>query len=372
MKRIALVALSVLALAGCSANPGTHKVGRGELESLIRARGLEPTHLVVPYRLTPEMKRWVHEVVPKSADAEDGIGRLTRALFSDDVGIEYARGYTGTATEVFESGEANCLAFTHLFVGMAREVGIHAYFLEVRDIEKYRKDGDLIVVSDHVAVGYGPSHDMHIIDFADASGAEYRRLSIADDYRAIAMFYSNRGAEELRLARYDEALNWLRSAVAIDPGYSASWVNMGVALRRSGNLDGAEAAYRVALEMDLHSSSALQNLAAVLTLRGQDEEAFELLEMADKSSNRNPFTYLSLGDLSMRRGRYEDASRFYRKALRRQGKNAESLAAMGLLSFRQGELKKAHSWLRRAESLDPESSRVALLKGRLDADAGEV
>jgi len=373
MKRTIVVLLSLLALGACSGNRSIQSVGRLELENRIRSRGLYPTHLVVPYHLTAEMKRWVHEIVPEAAPVEDRINYLNRALFAEKtLGVHYESGHTGTASEVFESRQANCLAFTHLFIGMAREVSIPAYFLEVRDVEKYYKEGDLIVVSDHVAVGYGPRHDMRIIDFAATDGVEYRRISVVDDYRAIAMFYSNRGAEQLRLAHYEEALNWLRSAVAIDPGYSASWVNMGVALRRSGDLEGAEAAYRAALELDLHSSSALQNLAALLNLQGRDREALELLELADRSSNRNPFTYLSLGDLSMRRGRLEEAGRFYRKALNRQGRNAESLAAMGLWSLKQGESKKAQNWLRRAEDLDPESQRVALLRERLGAKSDEV
>jgi Flp pilus assembly protein TadD len=216
-------------------------------------------------------------------------------------------------------------------------------------------------------VGYGPTHDLRIIDFGAREDAPYRRITLIDDYRAIAMFYSNRGAEELRSGRYDEAVDWLRSAVAIDPDYAGSWVNLGVALRRGGDLESAERAYRTALEVDLHSTSALQNLAALLHFQGHEDEALDLLAFADRSSNRNPFTYITLGDLSMRHGRLEEAGRFYRKALRRQGENAESLAAMGLWTLERGDKKGARSWLRRAEGLDPESGRVALLRRRLGA-----
>ena len=99
-------------------------------------------------------------------------------------------------------------------------------------------------------MGYGPTHDLRIIDFGAREDAPYRRITLIDDYRAIAMFYSNRGAEELRSGRYTEALDWLRSAVAIDPEYAGSWVNLGVAWRRSGNIENAEIAYRTALELE--------------------------------------------------------------------------------------------------------------------------
>jgi Flp pilus assembly protein TadD len=364
----------LLGSLACSGQRNARPVGRLELESLIRSRGLEPTHVVVPYRLSPEMRKFAQEAVPKSAINEDErLHYLSAALFSaDGLDIEYVRGHTGTAREVFETQQANCLAFTHLFVGMARAVGVPVFFVAVRDLENYRKEGELIVVSDHVAVGFGTMHELGIIDFARPEGLEYRNFKIVDDYRAISMFYSNRGAEQLRLGRFEEALAWLRSAVAIDPEYGASWVNLGVALRRSGDLENAEIAYRTALELDLHSTSALQNLAALLNQRGEDAEALELLELADRSSNRNPFTYLTLGDLSLRHGKVDAAGRFYRKALRRQGENADSYAAMGLWHLRLGEMKKANSWLERAVDLDPDSQRVDLLRQRIAAQRSDV
>lgn len=366
--------LVILLSFGCSGRRHVHAVGRLELESVIRSHGLEPTQVVVPYRLTSEMRHWAEQAVPPSAnEPEEKLLYLSRGLFDEHgLNVRYVRGYTGTAREVFASGEANCLAFTHLFVGMARELGVPVYFVDVRDIETYRREGDFIVVSDHVAVGFGPTSQMRIIDFAENEGTEYHRIRVIDDYRAIAMFYSNRGAEQLRAGRYEEALSWLRSAVAIDPEYASSWVNLGVALRRSGDLDNAETAYRTALEMDLDSSSAIQNLAALLAHRGEDDEAIELLELVDRASNRNPFTYLTLGDLSMKHGKLDAAGRFYRKALRRQGEDAESYAAMGLWHLRLGETKKAYDWLHRAESLNTDSDRVVLLKQRLAASRSGV
>jgi tetratricopeptide (TPR) repeat protein len=369
-RRLAASVAAIAVLGSCSQHHQMRAVGRVEIESLLRSRGLEPTHVVVPYRLSADMKRWLAEHVPKSLPSnEDRIIYLSRSLFqSEQFKIDYVRGYTGTAMEVFETHQANCLAFTLLFIGMAREIGVPAYFLEVRDSENYRKEGDLIVVSDHVAVGYGPNHDLRIIDFGAREDTPYRRITLIDDYRAIAMFYSNRGAEELRSGRYGEALDWLRSAVAIDPEYAGSWVNLGVAHRRSGDIENAEISYRTALELDLHSTSALQNLAALLHFKGQEDEALDLLALADRADNRNPFTYLTLGDLHMRHGRMAEAGRFYRKALKRQGENAESLAAMGLWNLEQGDQKEARDLLKRAEGLDKEAPRVALLRRRLGAE----
>ena len=220
----------------------------------------------------------------------------------------------------------------------------------MRDSENYRKEGDLIVVSDHVAVGYGPSHDLRIIDFGAREDTPYRRITLIDDYRAIAMFYSNRGAEQLRSGRYAEALDWLRSSVAIDPEYAGSWVNLGVAHRRSGDVENAEISYRTALEarpaLDLRAAEP-GGAAALQGPGGRGSRPAWRWPTAPY--NRNPFTYLSLGDLHMRHGRMAEAGRFYRKALKRQGENAESLAAMGCGASSRATRRRPAAWLKRAE-----------------------
>ena len=370
MKKLAV--LCVVALCwSCTAQHAAQNISRLQLENLVRSRGVAAPSIVVPYHLSGEMKQWAHDHVPRTLSSdEEKLLHLTQALFDPkNFGLVYDNAHTGTAIEVFETRRANCLAFTHLFVGMAREVSAPVFFLEVRDVETYSKEGDLIVVSDHVAVGYGPEHDVKVIDFGEGRGdQQYRKVSKISDYRAVAMYYSNRGAEYIRKGQGEAALEWLRAAVAIDPNYAASWVNLGVSLRRTGNLDAAEQSYRRALEVDLGSSSAMQNLAAILNSRGEVEEAIDLLSLSDNSSNRNPYTYLTLGDLSLKHGRTEAAGRYYRKALRRREENAEPLAAMGLWELSQGGHRKARRLLKKAENIDPSSGRVALLRLRLAAD----
>ncbi len=367
MKRLAVLCLVALGWS-CTGQPAARNVTDLHLAELVRSRGVVAPAIVVPYRLSGEMRRWAHERVPSVLGSDqERLLYLTQALFDPkDFGLIYDNRHTGTAIEVFDTRRANCLAFTHLFVGMAREVSADVFFLEVRDVETYSRQGDLIVVSDHVAVGYGPDHAIKVIDFGVSPGEQqYRRVSRISDYRAIAMYYSNRGAEFLREGDAATAQGWLRTAVAIDPGYAASWVNLGVSFRRTGNLDAAEAAYHRALEVDLRSGSALQNLAALMNFRGEAEEALDLLALSDTSENRNPFTYLSLGDLSMHHGRTEAAGRYYRKALRRRDENAEPLAAMGLWALSQGDHRKAQRLLRKAEEIDASSKRVSLLRFRL-------
>jgi len=127
-------------------------------------------------------------------------------------------------------------------------------------------------------------------------------------------------------------------------------------------MQGAEVAYRRALETDATALSAYQNLAALLRLRGQEQEANDLLALTARRDNRNPFTFLDLGDLSLRYGRFEEAEGYYRRALRLDHEGPEPYAAIGILRINTGKTKDAVNWLRKAQDRDPKNDRVLRLE----------
>src|SRR5436305_527389 len=267
----ALLLLS-LSLAGC-ASGGLHSLDRSDLARTVKSRGSDPSNAVLPDELTPEMKEWVHQRVPEGPPPEDRLQLLLKALLDPKgLNLTYEAHFTGTAAEAFARHHANCLAFTNLFVGMAREVGVPVFYLDVDDIQKFEKEGDLVVVSGHISAGYGSGRETRILDFSAAPVVSYRGIRQISDPTAIALYYSNRGGELLRAGKQQEALGWLRIAVALDPDLSRGWINLGVALRRNGDSTGAEAAYRKALELDPEAVSAYENLASVLRLRGRSQE----------------------------------------------------------------------------------------------------
>jgi tetratricopeptide (TPR) repeat protein len=359
--------LSAAVLCACCAGCASDRPVDGSgLARAIRDRGLDPATVVVPFTMNDEMRTWAHRLVPKGTPVEDRLQRLLQGLLDPaQLRIEYEARYTGTAEEVFQSRHANCLAFTSLFVGMAREVGVPVFFLDIGDVEKFEKEGDLVVVSGHISAGYGGGREMKILDFSPNGDPAYRRVRPISDLTAVALFHSNRGAELLRAGKQEEALGWLQKAVALDPDLGRIWVNYGVALRRVGRPEEAEAAYRRALEVDPETLSAYQDLAALLRSRGREQEGGELLAVAARLGSRNPFNYLALGDISLAHARYDEARRFYRKALRLSHDSAEPYAAMGMVALATGDNADAQKWLRKAAAIDGQNVRVKQLLGRL-------
>ncbi|HYN21634.1 MAG TPA: tetratricopeptide repeat protein, partial [Thermoanaerobaculia bacterium] len=322
--------------------------------------------------MTDEMRDWAHRIVPHDTDPEKRLEVLLAGIFDPGkLDLQYEARYTATAQEVFKTKRANCLAFTSLFVGMAREVGVPVFFLAVDDVERFEKEGDLVVVSGHVSAGYGVGPEIKILDFSAAPQTPtYRRVHRISDLTAVALFHSNRGGELLRLGKHDEALPWLQRAVAVDPDLSGAWINYGVALRRAGKATEAEAAYRKALEVDPTAVSAYQNLASMLRSQGKKQEAEDLMALSSKLGSRNPFIYLSLGDLSLIHGRLDEARRFYKRALRLYRGSAEPYAAMGIVALAAGDSGEAERWLRKAVAIDQENQRVKALVARLGGGKG--
>lgn len=360
---VALV-VSLAVLAGCSSAGPTTVAG---VARELRQRGVDPAEVVVPFEVTDEMRAWVHARVPDPGSPEQRLERLLGAIVDPaGMALSYEGTRTNTAYDAFASRKANCLGFTSLFVGLARELGIPAFYLGVDDVERFERDGDLLVISGHVSAGFDLGGGRtKILEFTNAPSADYRHTRRLSDLTAIALYYSNHGAELLRAGRLDEALPWLRKAVLIDPELGDGWVDLGVGLRRAGDLDGAEAAYRRALEVNPQGASAYQNLAVLLRIRGQSREADDLLALSTQASGQSPFSYIALGDLSLAQGRTEEARRFYHRAMRLNRDDAEPYAALGLAALAGGDRDEARKWLRKATARDKGNERVRRLGARL-------
>lgn len=354
-----------LSWVGCSTT--SPPVVETPLKTAIRQQGIAPVDVIVPFELDEEMARWAHDAIPPDASSSVRLEALSQALLEPgELDLTYAWGFTGTARQVFETRQANCLAFTNLFLAMAREVDVPVFFLAV-ETETYRRHGDLVVVSDHIAVGYGTGQDVEMFDFSPREGTELRRVRRISDLTALAMFHSNRGAEALQDGRYAEALDSLRLAVRLQPELASGWVNLGVARRRVGDPEGAELAYRRALEVDPQVYTAYQNLTSLLSSQERHEEAQWFAKTLRQSPNRNPFTYISLGDISLRSGRLTEARRFYKRAVHLNRDDAESYAALGQLAMAQGDVNTARRMLRKARRIDGENARTLTLARMMNA-----
>jgi Flp pilus assembly protein TadD len=340
---------------------------RDGLAQRLQAAGLDPASVVQPHRLTDAMRAWAHEQVPESLPDAERLRLLFAALQDPDrLGLTYEPGNTATAIEVFETRRFNCLSFSHLFVAMARELGMPVYYMSVPGRDGYSDRGDLVVVSGHVTAGYGFGPTRLVLEYNTGRDMDLKGARPITDERALALFYGGRGVEQMLAGDDGAARRWLEIAVVIDPEYADGWTNLGVARRRSGDLEAAEQAYRTAIELDPESVNAYHNLVSLFRIQGNRDASHELLALLDRRSTRNPFIYLALGDASLDEGRIEEARRFYRRAYSVARKAAEPRAALGQLALISGDREQARRWLERARQIDGEDGRVIKLARALD------
>ena len=362
-----VLAVAAALLTACGSSP-TLPPTRAELLEQVRARGVDPEGIVFPSELTDEMKRWILQSVPEFGSDEERLNFLMVGLLSDRrLGITYESGFTGTAHDVFQQRKANCLSFSQLFVAMAREAGIPAYYLRVGDIDGYEQQGDLIIVSGHITAGYGEPTHRKVLEFNldPVLNYDYRRAEPISDLTAIALYYTNRAAELIQAKELEAAVEAADTALDLDPELAIAWVNRGVGLRRMGRWEEAEMSYARALEHRPNFEPALQDLETVLRLQGRFDEAQQVAARIRRLGTRNPFHLLRMGDDSLSRGRADDARIYYRRALRLMRDNPEPYAALGLADLMRGDRDGAEKWLLRAKAVSLESHRVRALERRM-------
>lgn len=316
-----------------------------------------------PWSTTPAMRDWLEHEVRNVGTEDQRMLRLLHAL--ERRHLVYDDTSTGTAAEVFQSGRFNCLGVAHLVVGLARELGIDAYYVRVASPDTFGQRGDLVLAASHIAAGWGPPAQIRIVEYGVGDESRSRPLGAMTDTRAVSLHYANRGAEMLVLGEAELARQWLVAALQLDPQAGAAWVNLGVARRRLGRADAAEEAYLQALALDPGDRSALQNLATLEQISGDEGRARSMLQTLARARHRNPLTYLALGDLHLRSGQPAEAGPFYRRAVRLGGDSATVLAARGQWHLALGDPEAARRWLDRARGLDPADARVRALQSAL-------
>ena len=277
--------------------------------------------LIVPFTVESDAASWVRRAVPAHLSPVEKLRRLSRLLSptgARPIAEDLER--TFTAGEVFRDRRANCVGYANLFVALSRELGVATYFALVEELPggraRLRPNDGLAVREGHLAAAWGAAGDMLVFDLAGETDGRRLRARPIDDLTAIAVYYSNRGIETLLDGRAADAAAWLRTAAELEPlALPSTWINLGVALRRAGDFEAADAAYQRALELDPAAGAAYRNLAALLVLRGRGREAADLLATAAELARLDSLAALRLARERLLAGQLQEARGLYRRAL---------------------------------------------------------
>ena len=265
--------------------------------------------------------------------------------------LDYAE-VTRTAKEAFHDRQGNCLSFTMLFIGLARAAGLTATYQSVAVPPTWSNDGQVVIASHVNAVVRTGRGDETTVDFnirAARSDAHSRRVS---DQYALALFYTNLGAEALVRSDHAASLAYLREAARVHSATAGLWVNLGVLYARYGRFEHAAAAYLRALEIDRHEESALANLVIAYEALGRAELAADYREQVRSYRERNPYYHYALATRAYEQEQFADALMSLRRALRLKNDDHEFYTLRGQTLTALGRSRDARHNFNRARELE--------------------
>ena len=319
--------------------------------------------------LSPEMVAFVHRLVPAKADDRTRLRALLTAIMHPGaLGLEYEAGATYTAQEVFTRRRANCLAFTNFAVALMREVDLKVHFNEVDVPYVWDMSGNsTLVLYKHInAVVRLRKLPDKVVDIAmEEYDTSYKQRKIPDTL-ALAQHYNNRAMEFLMQDNYPEAIRYMAAALAIEPGVSYFWSNLGAVYRRSGRLDAAELAYRLALQHNLSDLVAISNAARLYDQLGERETAQALHDRAEYFRKINPYYRYRQGLDAFARQENLVALEHTSAAIRYYNKEHRFYFLQGEIYSRLGDDRQAEKNLLKAISLTGNAKQISRYRHKME------
>lgn len=294
-----------------------------------------------------EMRYFVNEQVPAALSPRARLRYLSDALVRPSLlGIEYQPGVTQSAADTFANRRGDCLSLTSLFIALAREAKLDAYFNEVSVPPSWELLSDnRSAIYKHInAVVELGNGQREVVDFSvDIYDYRYPQKRVSDDI-AAAQYYSNLGVSALHNDNYDDAYLYLRRALHLGPEEAYIWGNLGVLFRRGGYNSEAELAFSQALSLDPEESASLSNLARLYRSSGRKERAKQLEQVIASRQRDNPFWHYSRSRAAFERGDYAQALNAIKRAIRLD-KNEYRFYQFAAVIFRsQGNTDKYHEY----------------------------
>jgi len=339
-------------LAACASTPFLNPPEIPELAN-------QPAHEIPDVdllALTPEMEEFVARHSNHGGRGLNRTWALTYAAMNPYIlNFDYDPRITLPADQAFEQRLGNCLSFSSMFVAMARNAGMQAYFQEVEIPPTWSNVDDNLLVSKHVnAVVYSGSHTF-TVDVSRRKTREVERTRRLRDAEAKAQYYNNLGAGALIEQDIALAYAYFSKALETDRRLSYIWSNLGVILRRNNQTEDAILAYQTALQLEPGQAVALNNLHVIYTEDGDLEAAAKFGARVERNRRKNPYYVQYLAEVAIEEKRYSDAIGLARKAIRMDANEYRFYYTLAQAQYLDGEINLAQTSLHRAMQHAPDS-----------------
>jgi Flp pilus assembly protein TadD len=152
------------------------------------------------------------------------------------------------------------------------------------------------------------------------------------------------------------AAGLFREALAIDPEHALAHSNLGYALGKLGDLDGAISAFRAAVAVDPQFAMAHSNLGGKLHARGDLAGAETACRAAIAADPQYAMAHINLGVILKKRGDMAGAEAAFRAAIAANPGYAEAHTNLGCMLGLRGDLAAAAASFAKAVQIDPSNA----------------
>lgn len=366
-------ALLLAASLACAPRP----VARPQVSvtELINRGNEEGLKLENPFALDPEIDAIIEKDIGYTDTPLERIRRITR--FLNDRGyidFKYQADDSLTAKQAFHERKGDCMAYTNLFLGIARHLNIPAYFVHVSEARNYYEKDGLFFRSAHMAVGYGAgqlgdsatSPYVVVVDFTEeASGTGLMLYEAIDDAKAFALFYNNVAVDSMLKGDMAHAEKLLKFLLQDQPNLKEVTNNLGVLYMREGRYDTALGVLQQGMKDFPTYQPFYTNAVQAARGCGQFALAADLEAKGQELMRRDPFFLFNSGVHLYQSQDYAGAIRQFNAALRAQTKNPNQHVLQAWLArahLAAGQTQAGIEAFKKAQASSPTYNMLTLLR----------
>lgn len=316
-------------------------------------RTIPPAEPIDLLSVSSAMREFVAQDVGTAAYSYARFRRLMRKMVATGFFInQYDRSATYSAAKTFETRKGNCIAYTNLFVALAREANLQASYQLVHGQPSWDVESGYLVRNNHVNVHLtgirvpGDFGSELTVDFNEVEpDDDARREQISDAY-AASMFYGNLSVQHLHDNDLEQAFAYLKRGIATEPSNIDLWNNLGSLYSVLEKDELAEQAYQVARSINARDKTAIAGLVKVLHKQGRVDEAEGYERLVMRYQNRNPYYHYALAEQAYRNDNFDGALAAINQAIQLKRNNARFYALRAATAQELGNSELAAQSLR--------------------------
>lgn len=361
----AIVGLAAsLALLACAPKPADVRIAT--LDELLQGGREQGLALESPFAVDPAIAAEVEQAVGRAGTPTDRMRRLTRYI--NQRGFNYEANRSLTANEAFTARQGDCMAYTNLYLGLARVLKVPAFFVHIDEARNYYERDGLNFVSSHMAVGCALQQYTVIVDFTEQKSEYALALYDAvDDATAAGLYYNNVAVDALLAGDVTSAEKLLAYLLKVLPHLKESRNNLAVILMRQGRFPEALSVLQDALARHPEYQPLYTNAAQAARGSGRADLAKQIEAQGEHFLRQDPFFVFNQGVALYQKKDYAGALAEFHKILSRQPKSPMLYAWIAKVQLSAGNIPEGIQAFEHAQSLAPFLPMLRALRGEYPA-----